>query len=99
MLTLMRAHVNQFGRSAHGVHSSLNNALRLGDEGDYRAVVIGIDMRVEHAGRVDGRDRFGNGLNGFGLAAFAEVRNTLDQALHESHIKTGLSKNSSLSPT
>ena len=72
-------HVDQFRSEADGANSSFDNPLRRGHKSDDRAVMIGIDVCVEHAGRLARRDRGGQPLDSFNLAAFTEVWYTLDQ--------------------
>ena len=73
MLALMHAHIDKFRSSAHRVYCRFDDVLRISHEGDNRTVVIGIDVRVKDARRSDSGDRCGDGENGFGPPAFAEV--------------------------
>ena len=68
MLALVRAHIDQLGSSPDGVNRSFDNSFRRRDKSDHRAIVIGIDMRIEHARRFDRRDSFSNQPNRFRLA-------------------------------
>src|SRR6476620_9617114 len=61
--------------------SRSDNHFRRRYKGDDGAIVIGIDMRVEHTGSWHRGDRLGQSRNRFGLAAFAEVWYTLHQRI------------------
>ena len=49
MLTLMRSHVDDLARERDSPQCRVHDLFRVRDERDHRSVVIGIDMRVEHA--------------------------------------------------
>ncbi len=57
MLALVRAHVDQLGCSPHRVHRRFNNPFRRRDKSNHGAIVIRIDVRVEHARRFNSGDR------------------------------------------
>ena len=79
----MNSHVDQLGRQRNGPHRSFHNEIRSGNKSDNRAVVIGVDVRIEHASRFHRLDRLSQPLDRFSLATFAEVWYTLDDALHQ----------------
>jgi hypothetical protein len=75
----MSSHVDQLGRHGNTAHRGFHNEIRSGHEGDNRAVVIGVDVGVEHASCFDRLDRLRQPRYHVRLAAFAEVWYTLDQ--------------------
>ena len=82
MLALMSAHVDELGCSSHGADCRLDNLFRRRDERDYRTIVIGIDMRIEHTRGFNGGNRVGNQPHRFRSSSFAEVWNTFNQRLY-----------------
>ena len=51
----------------------------VGDEGNNGAVVIGIDVSIQHTSCFDGRNSFTQSCDCFPVAAFAEVWYTLNE--------------------
>ena len=81
MHALMLPHVDQFRGQLDGRKRRCDDSLRRRYKCDDGTVVIGIDMRVQHAGSRHGGDGVRQSLNRFSPAAFAEVWYTLDQRM------------------
>src|SRR5712664_377094 len=56
--------------------------LRRSDKSNHRAVVICVNVRIEHAGSWHRPYRLDDTLNRFRLAAFTEVGNAFDERRH-----------------
>src|SRR5215210_3288128 len=82
MLALMRAHVDKLRRSPHRTDGRTNNLLRRRYKSDYRSVVIGIDVGIEHTRGLNSSDSLSNPPDRVGISSFAEVWNTFHQGLH-----------------
>jgi hypothetical protein len=82
VLAGVAAEVNQFRRARDDAHRRLDNRVGRRDEGDDRAVVVGVGVRAEHERARDRLDGLGEARDHFGVAPLAEVRHTLDDALH-----------------
>jgi hypothetical protein len=72
----MLAHIDQFRRALRACERGFYNAFRRRDKGDYRTIVIGIDVPTEHAGGLDCANRVLDLLDRLGFTALAEVRHT-----------------------
>lgn len=83
MLTLVHAHVDELGSPPYRANCRFDDPFRRGDKSNYGAVVVGIDMHVEHTRRFDGCDGLRDRLDPLRPPAFAKIRNTFNQSLHD----------------
>ena len=79
MLPAVPAHIDKLSGQRNCTNSSRNHVGWMCDKGYYRAVVIRIHMRIQHARSLCASDRCTQALNSFSVAAFAEVWYTLNE--------------------
>jgi hypothetical protein len=79
MYALMHTHIYQATRQPHGFDSRVYNLLARRYEGDYRTVVIGIEMGIEYTRGVDRMNCLNQLVDNFRLATLTEVWYTLDE--------------------
>lgn len=91
VLALVRAHVDELGSSPYGAYRSLDDSLRRRDECNDGAVVVRVDMCVEHTRRFNGSDGVRDQLHSFRPSAFAEVWYAFDQS-HGNHLNHKFTK-------
>jgi hypothetical protein len=76
------AQVDKLGRARDDADGRFNHNFGRRDEGDDRAIVVGVDVRAEDDGARDRFDRFDQTLDDARVSTLAEVGHTLDDAFH-----------------
>ncbi len=80
MLPVVLAQVDPFDRSSHQGEDPFGKAVRLTDDGDHRAIVIGIEAQIDHLSPRSG-DGSSDILDHLSPASLADVGDALDDAI------------------
>jgi len=67
---------------AGSTHRGVDNTIGRRNKRDHRAVVIGINVRVEHTCRLNRENRIGDALDRRRLSSFTKIGYTLNQRAH-----------------